>query len=62
MVTNPCISLATNPENIRIMLQSTTKSDYHLTIDQRSFGLQSVSIFLPIDLSSVDLFELMLMS
>jgi hypothetical protein len=43
MVTNPCRSLATNPMNLRILLQSTTKSDYQSTTSRPSFGLQSVA-------------------
>jgi hypothetical protein len=37
MVTDPCRSLATNPVNLRILLQSTTKSDYHSTTSRPSF-------------------------
>jgi hypothetical protein len=37
MVTDPRRSLATNPMNLRILLQSTTKSDYHrLPVDLHS--------------------------
>jgi hypothetical protein len=34
MVTDPHILLATNPTNLEIMLQSTTKSDYKSTFIQ----------------------------
>jgi hypothetical protein len=62
MVTDPCRSLATNPTNLRILLQSTTKSDYPSTTSRPSFGLQSVSTCPPVDLLSVDLFDLLSMS
>jgi hypothetical protein len=54
MVTNPHGSIFTNPMNLRIMLQSTTRGP--------SFGIQLVSTFPPINLLLVDLFDLFLMS
>jgi hypothetical protein len=51
MVAYPCISLATNPTNLGIMLQSTTS--------RPPFSVQSVSTRPPDDLLLVDLFNLL---
>jgi len=62
MDTDPHKLLAINPMNLGILLQSTTKSSYQLTIGQPSFSLQSVATSLPIDLLLVHLFNLLFMS
>jgi hypothetical protein len=58
MITDPCRSLATNPMNLGILLQSTTKSDYLSNTSRPSFGLQLVSTHPPVDLLSVDLLSI----
>jgi hypothetical protein len=58
MVTDPHRSLSTNPTNLGILLWSTTKLDYQSTTNRPSFGLQSVATRPPIDLLSIDVFDL----
>jgi hypothetical protein len=54
MVTNPCISLATNPANLEILLQSTSKLGYQSTTGWPSFDLYSTVSCPHFDLLLVD--------